>query len=125
MSSTNERIEKAELWKKLKDKDVKEIEGQDLTSLNFEGLDLSGKIFKNCDVTKTDFSKCIGLPTLEDCKINKEKVTSIMVIKTDTGNKIIYSMMRGSKPFYAVGEKEVLELSREREAIDAVRRFLV
>lgn len=114
---------KTKLLADLKNKDLTEIVDLDLSGLDMKGLDFSGKTLKGCNITKADFINCAGLPKLIDCTSGKTKVTSITIVRTAEGQKVILSMVRAGNPFYLVGKKEIPWLSRERESIDAIRRL--
>ena len=116
-------IEKAELFKLLKDSSVLVVEGKNLSHLEMGTIDFTGKTFKDCDLTDTKFGDCVGLPTLENCTVNKEKATDVMVIKSKDGNLTIFSMIRGSNPYYVINGKEYGSNSAETAMVSQARRL--
>lgn len=123
MTTANDNIKKDELVKKLKDPGNLLIEGENLSHLNLGNMDLSGKTFKQCDISDTNFGNCVGLPTIEECSSHKEKATDVTVVKSKNGALTIFSMIRGSKPFYMINGKEYPALSAESAMVSQVRRL--
>ena len=63
-------IEKAELFKLLKDLSIPVIESKNLSHLELGTIDFTGKTFKDCDLTDTKFGVCVCIPTLDNCTLN-------------------------------------------------------
>lgn len=116
-------IEKDELTKLLKDSTVLVVEGQNLSHLNLGNIDFAGRTFKECDISDTNFGNCVGLPTIEDCLSHGEKATDVTVVKSKNGAITIFSMIRGSNPFYMINGKEYPPLSAESAMVGQVRRL--
>ena len=121
--TANDNIKKDELTKMLKDSSILVIEGQNLSHLNLGTIDFTGRTFKDCNISDANFGGCLGLPKIENCIVDSEKCSDVVVVKSKAGNLTIFSMIRGNNPYYVINGKEYAPLSIESSMVAHVRRL--